>query len=95
MTTTNTRPLFRLGQTVATQGALALLTETGTNPAALLARHQSGDWGTVPPEDARENELSVKHGFRVLSSYLVGDDRIWIITEADRSSTCLLLPSEY
>ena len=47
------------------------------------------------PEDARENELSVRQGFRVVSSYQVGDHRIWVITEADRSSTCLLLPEEY
>jgi hypothetical protein len=63
----------------------------------LLARHQNGDWGEVPPEDARENRIGVEHGFRVLSSYPIGENgtRIWAITEADRSSTCLLLPSEY
>ena len=52
----------------------------------------------VPPEDAKENERSVRDGYRLLSSYQVGEEgeeRIWIITEADRSSTCLLLPSEY
>lgn len=95
MTTANTRLLFPLGQIVATPGALALLTETGTHPVRLLARHQTGDWGNVPPEDARENALSVKRGFRILSSYPVGDDRVWIITEADRSVTTLLLPEDY
>ncbi len=64
-----------------------------------MPRHAGGDWGEVPPEDARENELSVHEGFRVLSSYPVGSEarggRVWIITEADHSSTCLLLPSEY
>ena len=87
--------LFPLGRLVATPGALELLTETGTNPAELLERHASGDWGEVPREDARENERSLKYGFRIVSSYPVGEERVWIITEADRSSTCLLLPSEY
>ncbi len=61
----------------------------------LLERHQSGDWGEAPAEDARENEFSVKHGFRVLSSYRVAGERLWVITEADRSATTLLLPDEY
>jgi hypothetical protein len=90
-------PLFDLGRVVATPAALALLVSAGENLARLLERHRSGDWGVVPPEDARENAYSLKHGFRVLSSYPVGGEgeRIWIITEADRSSTCLLLPQEY
>ena len=82
---------------MATPGALSLLASTGTNPVELLSRHQGGDWGEVPPEDARENERSVRNGWRVLSSYLVGDagEKLWVITEADRSSTCILLPEEY
>ena len=87
--------LFPLGRLVATPGALALLTNAGENPAVLLDRHQTGDWGKVPPEDARENDLSVKGGFRIVSSYPVGTRRVWIITERDRSSTCILLPEEY
>ena len=89
-------PLFSLGQLVATPGALALLAGVGENPATLLGRHQGGDWGEVPPEDARENELSVLRGFRILSSYQVGesDRRVWVITEVDRSSTCILLPED-
>jgi hypothetical protein len=85
---------FPLGRIVATPGALALLVNASENPAGLLARHQAGDWGEVPPEDAHENELSVERGWRIVSSYPVGAGRIWIITEADRSSTCLLLPAE-
>jgi hypothetical protein len=90
-------PLFSLGQVVATPGALTLLAGAPTNPAELLARHQGGDWGEVPPEDSRENELSVLQGFRIVSSYQVGAEgkSLWIITEADRSSTCILLPEEY
>ena len=86
---------FPLGQIVATPGALELLDRGAVNAASFLLRHQSGDWGDVPPEDAEENESSVVNGNRILSSYTVLGDRLWIITEADRSSTTLLLPDEY
>ena len=86
---------FPLGQTVATPGALRILKATHISPATLLARHQKGDWGNVPPEDAQENELSVQNGFRILSSYQVGDEKLWVITEADRSVTTILRPEEY
>jgi hypothetical protein len=91
--------LFDLGAVVATPGAVALLEAAGGSPAALLDRHRSGDWGEVPPEDARENARSLKYSWRVLSSYPVGaaelGEKVWIITEADRSSTCILLPEDY
>ena len=89
--------LFELGRIAATPGALDMLEETGTDALALLRRHVAGDWGEVPPEDARENRFSVEHGFRILSSYPVRGDggKLWIITEADRSSTCILRPDEY
>lgn len=87
--------LFTLGQTVATPGALEVLAACEASPSELLRRRQHGDWGEVPPEDARENRRSVEQGFRIVSSYAVGEERVWVITEADRSSTCLLLPSEY
>ena len=61
----------------------------------LLERHRSGDWGDVSPEDARENEVSVRYGFRILSSYRVAGERLWVITERDRSVTTFLLPEEY
>ncbi len=98
MTINNTPALFPLGFTHITPGALDLLDTAGIAPTALLARHAAGDWGVVPPEDARENALSLRQGFRLVSSYPVGDDpaaRVWIITEADRSATLLLLPEEY
>jgi hypothetical protein len=65
--------------------------------AERLARHHSGDWGGVSPEDAKENDFSVKHGFRIVSSYTAGrtGERVWIITEADRSVYTVLLPKEY
>jgi hypothetical protein len=61
-----------------------------------LTRHASGDWGDLDQEDLRENERSIKDGCRLLSAYILSTGaRIWIITEADRSSTCILLPEEY
>ena len=87
---------FSMGRVVATPGVLIALEECKENASAYLGRHQSGDWGEVPPEDLEENEFSLKNGFRLLSSYKLGDGtKIWIITEADRSVTTLLLPSEY
>jgi hypothetical protein len=82
-----------LGMVVATRGALELLAQSG--PLPLLRRHQQGDWGEVGAEDWRANDDAVKHGGRVLSAYTVAGERLWIITEADRSVTTLLLPSEY
>ena len=87
---------FGLGLVVATPGALEVLGNLEVSPSELVERHASGDWGDVPSEDARENEYSLKYGLRLLSSYpLPGGKRVWILTEADRSSTCVLLPSEY
>lgn len=91
-----TIPLFPPGQIVATPGALALLEQSKRSPLEFLSRHLRGDWGDVCQEDKAENELSLKHGFRLLSSYpITVADKIWIITEADRSVTTLLLPEEY
>ena len=87
---------FPLGQIVATPGALDAFTEAGEEPVTYLARHAAGDWGEVCEEDAKENEFSVENGFRILSAYRLKDGtKIWVISEADRSSTCILLPSEY
>ena len=90
------KPLFNLGQIVATPGALAVLEKAGQQPGDFLSRHVTGDWGDLSPEDVAENQFSLEHGFRLLSTYRTSaGDRIWIITEADRSSTCVLLPEEY
>ena len=89
-------PLFSLGQVVATPGALEILKIAKQDPLSLLSRHVTGDWGDLGEEDQQENELSVKLGFRILSAYTINTGaRVWIITEADRSSTTILLPSEY
>ena len=93
---TPSRCLFALGNVVATPGALDLLDRAATNAAELLQRHQSGDWGNVPPDDAEENLRAIQYGGRLLPSYtLNGNEKLWIITEADRSVTTLLLPQEY
>jgi hypothetical protein len=89
-------PLFELGQVVGTPGALQALTEAGQLPAELLTRHVTGDWGDLCDEDKEENALSVEQGFRILSAYeLNSGTKVWVITEADRSATTILLPDEY
>ena len=88
--------IFPLGRIVATPGALRALERANQSAAFFLARHAGGDWGEVDQEDVRENEYSVAHGFRLLSNYTTAaGEKLWIITEADRSSTTLLLPDEY
>lgn len=87
---------FHPGRLLITPGALALIEASGVSILSLLARHLTGDWGDVSKADAAENELSLVHGFRLLSAYkLTSGQRIWIITEADRSATTILLPDEY
>ena len=80
---------------MAAPGALRALSEVGEDPLRLLARHASGDWGDLDDHDLRENQRSLKNGWRALSSYPVGEGKVWVITEADRSSTTILLPEEY
>jgi hypothetical protein len=90
------QPRFALGQVVATQGALDALREANQSPFELLTRHVAGDWGEVSAEDKAENEFSVQRGLRILSAYtLTTGVKLWLITEADRSATTLLLPDEY
>jgi hypothetical protein len=90
------KPMFDLGQLVATPGALTALEKSGQNAMEFLSRHVSGDWGELPKEDQDENRLSLAKGFRLLSSYrTTAGDKLWVITEADRSVTTILLPEEY
>jgi hypothetical protein len=90
------KPKFPFGQLVVTPGALQTFQAASESPFSYLQRHLSGDWGDVDEHDRAENEYSLQHGFRLLSAYrLSSGERIWIITEADRSSTCFLLPDEY
>ena len=95
-------PLFPLGQVVATCDVLEAAPHTRL--IASLARHARGDWGCVDPEDAETNRLALAEGDRILSAYPIdpalpckgwGENCLWVITEADRSVTTLLLPEEY
>ncbi len=96
MQKTERKPLFDLGQLVATPGALAALEKTGQNAMEFLSRHVTGDWGEIPEEDKAENQFSLEKGFRLMSSYrTTAGDVVWVITEANRSHTTLLLPNEY
>lgn len=96
MQRTERKPLFDLGQLVATPGALAALEKSGESPMDFLSRHVTRDWGDVPAEDRRENQFSLEKGFRLLSSYRTkANEVVWVITESSRSHTTLLLPDEY
>ena len=89
-------PKFPLGRVFLTQGAKEALSESKQDAFEFLSLHQQGNWGIVGKEDAQENDFSLKNGFRLLSVYRTSkNEKLWIITEADRSSTTLLLPSEY
>ncbi len=88
--------LFEPGKVMATPGALAALERANQEPREFLDRHVAGDWGEVPQEDKIENEVSLLHGYRLLSAYRTKmGERLWILTEADRSLTTILLPEEY
>jgi len=95
------RPLFRLGQTVATPAALEAIQQAGQSPAEFLDRHVRGDWGNLSAEDRALNDEAVQDGSRILSAYGTrAGEKIWVITEATddrghRSATTILLPDEY
>jgi hypothetical protein len=95
---------FKMGQLVATPGSLEVLLDINVLPIQLIRRHMSGDWGAIHPEDRDLNELALIDGGRLMSVYKLktaqaskedDDVTIWVITEADRSVTTILLPSEY
>ena len=88
---------FSPGSLYATPGALEAFRVSGDDILAYLVKHLALDPGDLSPEDIAENELSVREGFRILSAYRLSDGKtkIWLITEADRSSTTVLLPEEY
>ena len=94
--------LFPLGIIAVTPGAIEAI--TGTAIFEMIDRHVRGDWGVVDAEDGYANNDAIMNGNRILSAYPIdpeqpckgwGDNCIWIITEADRSSTTVLLPEEY
>jgi hypothetical protein len=91
-----TRAKLPLGRVVATPGALEALAESGQSPAFFLEQHASGNWGVVDEEDWRLNDEALKDGSRILSAYrTLKGNKAWVITEADRSVTTILLPDEY
>lgn len=87
---------FSLGRILLTPGAMGAFADAKEQCDLYLARHAQGDWGDLCEDDLEENELSLVQGFRLLSAYRLNDlEKIWIITEADRSVTTILLPGEY
>ena len=93
-----TPALFPLGRVVATPGALAVMERLGIDPAALISRHVTGDWGAIHPDDRGLNEQALSDGSRIHSVYgedSATDERLWVITEADRAATTILRPDEY
>lgn len=90
------RAKFELGRLLITPGAMEALERNSKEPLEFLKRHACGDWGELSADDAQENEFSLEHGLRLMSAYrLMDGQKLWIITEADRSCTTLLLPEEY
>lgn len=87
--------LKSLGKVVATRSALHFCSEHLINPSTLLQRHRSGDWGDLSEEDVKANQDAIAYGGRIFSSYTFPKGKIWVITEADQSSTCLLRPEDY
>ena len=88
---------FSLGQVVATPAALDAISECGQTPAEFLDRHVSGDWGDLDDEDRRLNDEALVDGGRIFSAYILSDGKtkVWLISEANRSSTACISPSEY
>mgnify|MGYP003679283559 CR=1 FL=1 len=99
---TETKPKFKLGQIVATPGALEAFERNNTSGREYLKRHVNGDWGMVCDEDGHLNDMAIEDGSRILSAYHLPDEtKIWIITDAEideehnRQATTFLLPEEY
>ena len=102
------KPPFHPGKLLITPVALAALRENGVPVISIMLRHIAGDWGAVSDNDRQQNDLSIAAGLRLLSIYRLPDDKrllssyavpsgrkVWIVTEADRSTTTILLPDEY
>lgn len=88
--------IFKLGQVVATPGAIEALAEAKISPWVLLSRHVAGDFGDVDSEDRQANLEAIHDEARILSAYTLStDQRLYVITEADRSSTCILRVEDY
>lgn len=86
---------FALGRLLVTPGAKEEMERVSVDEIELLGRHQGGDWSEMEVEDQEENEFSIERDLRIFSSYTYMNVKFWVITEADRSATTILLPSEY
>lgn len=86
---------FPMGRLVATPGAIAFCDQHMIAMIALVRRHLRGDWGDLSDHDKKANDDALREGSRILNAYTFPQGKVWIITEADRSATCVLLPEEY
>jgi len=86
---------FELGHVVATPGAIEAMNTLNLPPWSLLSRHLHGDWGDLDTGDWQRNNQALQTGERLFSAYIIQDTKFWVITEADRSATTILLPEEY
>ena len=92
----NTNPKFQIGKPVGTPGCLEAIAAAGQTPAEFLDRHVRLDPGDLDKEDQQANEDALVHGGRIFSAFNTKQNvKLWCITEADRSSTCILLPADY
>lgn len=87
--------MFVPGSVVATRGALAALDRMDVNPTTLIDRHVCGDWGDLGVEDCKANQNALTYGARIVSAYVVQQEKFYVITEWDRSYTTLMTASEY
>ena len=87
--------LLKLGQVVATPTSLAHCESHNVDALTLIGRHAGGDWGDLCADDVAANVHAIQHDERVLSAYSIGDQKLYVITEWDRSVTTLLMASEY
>ena len=88
--------LFALGRLCATPGAIRTLTRAAADPVEYIARHLAGDWGDLDADDSAINDRASQLGERIISVYrLANDEKIWVVTEADRSATTMRLPAEH
>lgn len=87
--------MFELGSVVATPCAIRVCSLSNINPLILIGRHRSGDWGELGEEDLQANRDALAFDGRVFSSYVVGDTKLYVITEWDRSYTTMMCASDY
>lgn len=93
--TTASEPRFRLGRCFVTEPAKEYLDECSIKPETLINRHAHGNWGDIPTEDYQANENAVKDGGRILSGYSICGRMVWVLTDKERKTTSVCLPTEW